>query len=104
MSLTTARAERDAGIAQALEHADRVEPEWRVGALAFLLQYAATHGDFTAYDVIAAYNFAGNVEPPDTRAWGGVFMGAAKRKQILRVGYVPHAGRHASPTALWRAC
>ena len=99
-----ARAARDAGIAMAIDHADAVEPRWSDYAFAFLTDYALTHETFTSEDVREAS--AGVVtEPPSLRAWGGVFMRAAKRGMLLREGYANARDPkvHCNVVTVWRS-
>lgn len=88
------------GIAQASDHAERDCPGWNADALAFLRAYAATHGEFIAEAVVAAHKAAGHPEPPTTRAWGGVFRGAAHRREIVWVGFDPRS--NGSPCKVWK--
>lgn len=81
-----ARLARDTAIQRAIDHADRVEPKWSEQAYAFLDRYLRTHAQLTSEDVRDAA--AGEVpEPPNLRAWGGVFQRAARAGAIQRAGY-----------------
>ena len=99
-----ARQARDAGMARAAEHAERVDPDWPVRALVFVRFYAATHAEFLTEDVVAAYLAAGHPPPPDGRAWGPVMQAAARREIIERCGYDAARTSNLSPKVLWRAC
>lgn len=98
-----ARAARDAGMAQSLAHAERVNDGWGDIALAWLTNYARVHREFAGYQFIAFLRDAGRTMPPDDRAFGAVFKRAAKAGVIERCGYVQHPGRHCSPSPLWRS-
>lgn len=96
----SARRERDAGMSRALSHAERVNDGWSDVALAKLTIYARTHAQFTSYDFRQAYT---GPESPTPKAFGPVFLKAAKQGVIQRVGYQPHPERHCSPTPAWRS-
>lgn len=90
-------AERDAGAANALLSA---HTSWRLAAESTLARLAASAREFTAEDVTAVCG-----EPPGHHnAVGGLFIGAAKRKQIKAVGYRPATRREAHGRILrvWR--
>lgn len=103
IEFSVARRARDAGMAQALAHAERVNDGWADIAAAALLIYARTHARFTAYDFRQAYHAAGKPAPPTDKAFGSIFKQAAKDGVIERIGYQPHPERHASPTVAWRS-
>lgn len=99
-----ARARRDAGIETAIDHADAVTPKWSETAYAFLEGYALTHETFTSEDVREAS--AGTVpEPPNLRAWGGVFMRAARNRITSRAGYdtARDPRVHCNVVTVWRS-
>lgn len=92
------RIQRDIGIAQAIEHAERVSPEWKDRAYSALKQFCMTHERFTSYD----FRKSGLIVSPTTdKAFGAVFQRAAKAGLIANVGYEKHPERHLSPTVLW---
>lgn len=87
-SIDDARAARDAGIQQAVDHADAVTPKWSDTAYDFLVGYAYGAEGFTSEDVREAAYKSGAVDnPPSERAWGGVFMRAARKGVVQRAGY-----------------
>ena len=94
---------RDAGIKQALDHAEEVTPEWPELAYKFLCDYIRKHpGEFMTEDVRQAA--AGIVpEPPSLRAWGGVIVKAAKSGLIVRAGYgqVTNVNAHRANASVW---
>lgn len=99
MNLDQARAQRDAGMQQALEHAQRVDESWPEQAFRHLIDYAETHETFISHNVTE-----GLPAPTDDRAWGNIFVRAAKVGIIKRIGYGVSHRRHASPTPLWQSC
>jgi hypothetical protein len=101
-----ARAERDAAIQRAQEHADRVEPSWSDSAYALLQDYARRTPSFTA-EAFRLYVERGNLlpVPPDKRAWGGTFQRASRARLIKREGFVQATDPrvHCNIVALWRS-
>lgn len=99
----TATQERDAGMAQALGHAESVEPGWGDTAAMELLRYCKgmSGGKFISDEFINWFQSHGLTMPPTNKAFGPVFTKAAKNGLIRKVGYRPHPLRHASPTVLW---
>jgi hypothetical protein len=105
MNLDQARAERDAGMEQALDHAERVTDNWGEIAYQFLTSFAMNaSGNFISEDVSAAA--AQDPEfpaPPTDRAWGPIYKRAAKDGWIKQVGIGRSRRRHASICPLWSA-
>jgi hypothetical protein len=96
-------ARRDSGIARAVEHADREEPDWYSNAFRLLQRFLERHeGDFLAEDVVA-WADGRIVHPPDARAWGGVIRRAAIAGLIRKNGYAPANTSNRSPKCLWRS-
>ncbi len=91
-----ARARADAGMAQAAERAERVEPGWRDGALEAVRRYALRHSHFMAEDVPL-----GIPSSADPRAAGAVFTDAMRRGWIAKAGYAPANTSNRSPKVLW---
>jgi hypothetical protein len=98
-----AKAERDTGIQQAIDHADAEQPGWSTEAYSFLLSYARKHKTFISEQCTDAALLAGVPPPPDLRAWGHPFRRAAKAGVIVRAGFGISARRHLSPTPLWES-
>jgi hypothetical protein len=98
----TAARERDAGIAAALEHAEAERPQWSDVAIMFLTRYARNHATFISEDVTAAAAEFGlrTVQP---KAWGAVFLTAARGGIIVKAGYGISNRRHRSPTPRWQS-
>lgn len=93
---------RDIGIEAAKVHADTKEPTWSDKAYKFLLTYCIKNKEFMAEDVrVASENHV--PEPPSKRAWGSVFMKAAKAKIIKRIGFrnTKNPKSHSTPATLW---
>lgn len=100
---TAARAARDAGMTQALEHAERVNDEWPDMAYAFLCRYARGHAEFISETLTNEAIRMGYGSPADARSWGSLFAKAARAGVIQRIGYGVSQRRHCSPTPLWRS-
>lgn len=85
--MAAALAARDAGIAQATEHCESVQPDWAAKALAYLRAFAigATR-PFTAEDVREWAEREHGFCAASERAWGGVVGGAKRRGEIVKVG------------------
>lgn len=72
------------GMQRAEEHAQAESPGFSELALEMLRHYAETRADpFTSEEVTEWASSAG-VNPPDRRAWGGVFLRAARLGVIRR--------------------
>lgn len=102
-NLTQAMAERDRGMAVSLEHAEAVHRNWGDEAYDLLAYWCS--GDsgiqFTSYSFLRFADTQSLRAPPTPKAWGSIFVKAAKNGLIRKVGYRPHPLRHASPTVLW---
>jgi len=101
LSWIDARRKADAGMNQALDHADRVTSDWSGQAFEALLAYCEAHDQFTAEEARAGMHALGLCLPPDGRAWGGVFKRAAKRGRIRKAGYAPRRCGNMTPTIIW---
>jgi len=94
---------RDAGMKQAVDHADQVHERWSDKAYAFLLAYLRSGMEFMAEDVRAASE--GIVpEPPSKRAWGSIIRRAAKAGLIRKIGccHVKNPGAHMANANRWK--
>jgi hypothetical protein len=104
-----ARAARDAGIKQAVDHANAVEPKWSDQAYAVLLDFLTKPDayvcSFTSEDVRAHADKLRLPEPPHLRAWGGVFQRASRAGIIAKTGTTTarSANVHCAIIATWRA-
>lgn len=102
--LYSSRAARDAGMAQALAHAEAEQPSWGTVAYLALVMFAGrAGGKFTSHD-FREWARDRLPEPPTPKALGPVFVRAARHQIIRKAGYAPHPERHASPTVLWESC
>lgn len=101
LDLESARAARDAGMRQALEHAEAVHADWKTHAYTFLVQYAKSHAEFISEDVGDAHERAGLPQPPTRRAWGSLYQKAAREGYIAQNGYGRSRMRHASICPRW---
>lgn len=107
--MSAARAARDAGIQQAAQHADEVNPDWGHLAYETLRLFAAGRRGsgqaFTSEDVRGSIAAAGVPAPPHLRAWGAVFQRAARAGLIVKVGIVESRATHChcAHVAAWKA-
>lgn len=93
---------RDIGMKQATDNANEKIPSWSELAYKFLLSYINCHKEFMAEDVRKASE--GIVpEPPHKRAWGSIFVKAAKNKLIISNGTrkVNNPKAHCANAAVW---
>lgn len=98
-----AAAARDAGIARAAAHANRVESEWTGQALGMLTAYAhQADGPFLIEQARAWAEEKGLPPPPDKRSWGAVARQAAAKNRIRKAGYAPAASSNCSPKVQWQ--
>ena len=99
--------ERTEGMRRAVEHADRVEPNWSDEALKFLHGWAkggkeCGKGPFLIEQVIAVCRqYECLPEPPTTKAWGAVVKRAQKAGWLVKDGFAIGQG-NACPKILWR--
>lgn len=101
--LTFARDARDAGMTQAIDRAERIEPSWGDMALDRIRAYAATHDRFISEECTDWAASQGFTSPADPRAWGAPFQKAARLGVIRKVGFGISQRRHLSPTPLWES-
>jgi hypothetical protein len=99
------RAAADAGMAQAADHADRVNPGWTGAAEAQLRAYASQEPTFAAEDVRAWAHRRGLPHPPTGRAWGMVIRKARKAGVLVPAGFRTSklGPGHAHPIQVWRS-
>lgn len=100
--IETGASLRDKGIAQAIDHADKVEEKWSEKAYDFLLKYIQSHDEFMAENVREASKGILS-EPPNLRAWGGIFMKARCAGLIYRITFksVENAKAHCANASFW---
>jgi hypothetical protein len=102
--LNDAAVFRDAGIKKAIDHANRVEPEWADKAYDALKQYLVfTRNTFMTEDVRSYAKAIGVPTPPSLRSWGAVMTRAAKNKLIKHAGFgtTSNPKAHKTPASLW---
>lgn len=97
-----ARAARDEGIHRAIEHANADGSGWSDLAYAFLRLFLRTHRFFISEDVSDASKLAGMTQPPTDRAWGAIYVRAAREKLIVQDGTGRSRRRHSSICPRWR--
>jgi len=104
LNITFARQARDNGINQAVNHADEVHEKWSDTAYELLKKFIrAQRSEFFAED----FRFAVTdliPAPPHNRAYGGIFMRAAKAGLIRRVRYGPvkNVKAHRANASVWK--
>jgi hypothetical protein len=104
LDFETARRRRDSGIARAADHANAETSGWTEIAFDFLEACAKVRAaPFLAEDVIEMAKAAHLPEPPDGRAWGGVFQRGARRGLIQKAGFAPAKTSNCSPKVLWQS-
>lgn len=94
---------KEQGIAQALNHADAVCPNWRAKAYNFMLDYMRHHKKFMVEDVRTAALYT-VPKPPSNRAWGGIVKMAISNGLIKRIGFkaVKNPKAHGTPATVWQ--
>lgn len=103
IDFSAARARRDDGMQQAIDHAEAVKAGWRKDALELFRRYALTHELFLTEDVREA-NPGFHVPPEcDERAWGQVARDAIKNGYVERAGFAPAKSSNCSPKVMWRS-
>jgi hypothetical protein len=103
MNAQAAIAERDAGMAQAQEHAEAVIPHWPEWAYLNLRQFLISNGGgFTSEQAGDWCHDRGLPLPPTRRAWGAVYVRLAKEGAIVQCGIGRALRRHNSICPLWR--
>lgn len=94
--------QKQAGMDKALANADRYDSRWSEQAFEFLKNFP--HKIFKAEDVRRTARAQGFPEPPDDRAWGGIFNKARRAKLIIPKGWVTSSNpvAHGRPVMLWQ--
>jgi hypothetical protein len=95
-------AQRDAGIQQAAQHAEAVEPGWKDTAYGMLETFCQERRGchFTSEDVRRWCELR-EFTSPVPKAWGPVFLKAARANLICRNGFAIAKQRHGSPCPQW---
>lgn len=104
IDLAAARAQRDAGMQRAIEHAEDLNEDWSEQAYDFLIAFAQRNATFQSEDVSdASKRVTGFPQPPTDRAWGSIYTRAARAGVIEQHGIARSRRRHASVCILWRS-
>lgn len=94
---------RDEAIAQALRHAETVNEGWSRTAFKYLIDYIRVNFKFTVEEIRIA---AEGVVPvaPDSRAWGGIVIQAARAGFIKKIGVKNGILKqcHHAPKTVWQ--
>jgi hypothetical protein len=94
--------ERDLGIARVQAKTERDTPGWTGVAVEYVRLYAMHHSaPFIAEELVAASREYGLIQPDNPKAFGPVFMKAAKLGIIRFVGWRNSPNRHCSPGRVW---
>ena len=97
---------RDAGMAQALDHADAVDPSWSMEAAKLLQRFIRRSGvDFFTTEQARSWAYdRGLMPPPDDRAWGALLRSAANLGMIRKRGYTQseQTQAHMRPVTRWQ--
>jgi hypothetical protein len=94
------KQERDAGIKQALDHAERDEPGFGERAYEFLVKFAAENERFSGEDATDAIKAAGII-PACDKAFGAVYQRALRANLIHRVAFGQRRKGHGSLCAIY---
>lgn len=104
-ALNPGRTGRDTGMARSTAHADDCHADWSSMAYFALRNFIRHHkANFTAEEARGWAHTKGLPMPPDGRAWGSVFLRAAREKLIRKASYRQATGKacHMHPVTLWR--
>lgn len=106
LNIEYAKKARDRGIERAENHANQVHESWSDKAYALLKEFIRIQPKTS----FLAEDFRMSVTdllpaPPHNRAYGGIFMRAAKAGLIERLGYAPVKNwkAHRANASVWRA-
>jgi hypothetical protein len=97
---------KDAGMNQAVTHANAVIEDWSERAFDILLSFLLfRQGDFLCEDVREFAFSLGFPEAPSKRAWGAIIVRARKEGLITHKGYKPTNNHkaHKTPASAWSA-
>ncbi len=108
MTLDTAmeqgRDARDAGMAQALDHANNVVSDWGDQATNYLQRYAQQNRVFSGWMVTKAADLdAAFPSPPTKKSWGAVFTKAQRDRVICKLRYEADPNRHNNPVPVYES-
>lgn len=94
---------RERGMDRALTTAEAQYDAWATKAYAFLGAYARTHASFAGWELVRAANDSGQVPVVSGKAWGAVFVRAARAGLLEKAGFAPDPNRHNNPAPRWRS-
>jgi hypothetical protein len=78
---------RDAGMQQALDHANEVCEVWGETAYRYVVNYSRDHDVFTSEQVRTESENSGEVPlPSDKRSWGSVMTRVVRSGYIVKIG------------------
>lgn len=94
---------KQAGIAQAVQHADVVVESWSEKAHKLFIEYIKNVEQFKTEDARVYAEEKGLEIPPTKRAWGAIVLKLARQGYIKRIGIVTvdNPKAHKGFTALW---
>lgn len=98
---------RDAGMQEAVDHADDVTPQWSQKAFNLFIQYTKEYRprhQFQAEDFRVWCEQGKKIpDPPSKRAYGSIMVMAAKRNLIRSIGHatVKNVTAHRCFATLW---
>lgn len=105
LNIFQSSANRDEGIALAIDHADSNPVKWSDSAYEFLKKFLSNHnGPFMVEEIRSYAALMDFPLPPNARAWGGIIVRAAGDGIVERCGYqqTRNVKAHRTPAALWR--
>ena len=101
-----AKAARDNGIQQAIDHADEVNPSWSEQAYYALKCFLDDgQGEFLCEEFRQWCEINELIpSPPHNRAYGAVMVRAVKEGLIISMGYAPvtNSKAHRTPATVWK--
>ena len=106
LNIRIAEQRRDAGIEEAIEHADNVITGWSDKAYQILRQFLNTIDSEFMVEQVRQYaaGIEGYEAPSHDRAWGGVVRRAQKAGLVIYVTTrrTSNVNAHRTPAGLWR--
>lgn len=106
LNYTKAAEERDAGIEQAVSHANEVCPSWSDIAFEKLKEFLQIFSDPFQAEEVRSFAAVDDEfpDPPSNRSWGGVMLRAAHKGLIKKIGSqnTKAVKSHCTPAGLWQ--
>ena len=104
LTIDDAIQQAEAGMRQALDHAESDIPGWGELAYQRIVAYAKQHERFCGWMVVkAAAMDPAFPAPPTEKSWGAPMKRAAHAGIIERVGTAKDPNRHGNPIPLWQS-